>query len=146
VRLPLDPASRLTSFVVRGPDGKTAERLGKPEGGAALTIEAPAQLGPWSVDAAGPEGASRRFGFSVNPPRAEDRIAPLTKAELDALFAGEKNYRVADDEASLEREVKTGRIGQEVFPLIMMLILALVTAENFLANRFYRERAPAQLA
>ena len=35
------------------------------------------------------------------------------------------------------------RHGSEIFPWLMLLILALVTAENLLANRFHRETPKA---
>ena len=37
--------------------------------------------------------------------------------------------------------VKGIRVGRELFPWIMMLILVVVTLEGLLANRFYRETA-----
>ena len=36
-----------------------------------------------------------------------------------------------------------GRHGSELFPYLMFLILALVTAENLLANKFHRDTATA---
>jgi hypothetical protein len=39
--------------------------------------------------------------------------------------------------------VKGVRVGHEIFPWLMVLILFLVTAENLLANRFYRESTPS---
>ena len=40
---------------------------------------------------------------------------------------------------SLERVTQEIRVGHEMFPWLMVLILILVTAENLLANRFHRE-------
>ena len=60
------------------------------------------------------------------------------KPDLDRLF-GKATYALASDPQSLERTVQGIRVGHEIFPWLMVLILILVTAENLLANRFHRE-------
>ena len=56
---------------------------------------------------------------------------------------GKDGYALADDADTLEKLIDVVRVGHEIFPWLMMLILLLVTAENFLANTFYKEPAPA---
>ena len=90
------------------------------------------------MTASGPEGAAATLGFSVNPPLAETQLVPLEPRDLDALF-GKTNYHLADDPESLNRAITRGRVGHEIFPWLMALILMVVTAENFLANTFHRE-------
>jgi hypothetical protein len=34
------------------------------------------------------------------------------------------------------------RVGRELFPWLIIVIMMVVTAENLLANRFYRESQP----
>jgi hypothetical protein len=55
---------------------------------------------------------------------------------------GKEGYVLADDPQSLEKLIDVVRVGHEIFPWLMMLILVLVTAESVLANTFYKE-APA---
>jgi hypothetical protein len=142
VALPIEPGRRFTNFTVKGPESKAPDRLAEPATNATLTLVAPQQIGPWAVVASGAEGVSKTYGFSINPPLGEELLAPLAPADLDGLF-GKKNYQLADDAESLKRSQTEARVGREIFPWIMALILALVTAENFLANRFYRERTAA---
>ena len=140
VTLPLDPARPFTSFTVKDPQGKVSDRQTRPATSASLTIVAPAMLGPWTVSASGPDagGPGRDFGFSVNYAKGEDQMATLTEPELKTLFPGKDAYQLAVDTAGLAAKVKEGRIGFEIFPWVMMIILVLVTAESMLANRFYK--------
>jgi hypothetical protein len=139
--LPIDPSRQFKHYVFAGGEAKTTETLSPPVSGDALEIVAP-PLGHWTVTATGPEGAKAIMGFSVNPPLAETRLTPLQTRDLDALFGGTDRYELADDPESLKRAVGLKRIGQEIFPWLMALILVLVTAENVLANRFYRATSP----
>jgi hypothetical protein len=139
ISLPIDTGRRFRNFLIRAPEKKIPDqRLAEPPSNATLVIVSPPAVGPWTVIASGPEGASETLGFSVNYPQGEEQLAQLDARDLDGLF-GKDKYKLADDSASLQTAVTERRIGREIFPWVMALILALVTAENFLANRFYRE-------
>lgn len=140
VVLSIDPSKRYTNYAVQGPDKKTTDRLSPLVSTPSLVIQAPQVLGQWTVTATGGGLQPQTLGFSINPPVNETEVVALEPRDLDALF-GAKKYHLADDPESLKQVVQVGRVGRELFPLIMLLILALVTAENFLANRFYREKA-----
>ena len=75
--------------------------------------------------------------------RAEAR--PLAEEDLNTLFGNKDGFALADSAANLKRVQRTARVGRELFPWIMALILVLVTAENYLANRFHRERGTASV-
>jgi hypothetical protein len=140
VVLPIDPAHRVPSYLVQGPDPKTpADRHSPLASNPALLIPSPQALGHWTVTPSAPGTNQPTIGFSMNPPEAETHVAPLESRDLDSLF-GKKNYALADNPESLKHAVDVGRVGHELFPWLMAIILALVTAENFLANKFYRER------
>ena len=69
------------------------------------------------------------------------RKASLTRSrteDLDTIF-GKDNYKLAEDVQTLEKIVTIGRMGHEIFPWLMFLILIVVTLENFLANTFYKQ-------
>lgn len=140
VIIPIDATRRFTSYVVQGPDNKTSDRLSPLVSNPSLVVQAPQVVGHWTVTATGQGTSPQTLGFSVNPPRDETVVAPLEPKDLDSLFGKEK-YALADDQESLKHAEAVGRIGREMFPWIMALILALVTAENFLANKFYRQRS-----
>jgi hypothetical protein len=141
VVLPLDPAHRYKNYIVQGPDRKTSDRLSPPAANDSLLIVAPQPPGQWVVSASGPEGTGTKLGFSVNPPLSETEFTTLEARDLDALF-GKGNYALATDDESLKRVTASIRLGHEMFPWLMFLILILVTAENLLANTFYREKTP----
>jgi aerotolerance regulator-like protein len=138
VVLPIDPGRRFKNYIVQGPDARPSDRLSPPVTHDSLVIVSPQPIGQWSVLAAGDDGSKATLGFSVNPPTSESHFSPLEKRDLDALF-GKAKYALADDPQSLERVTQQARIGHEIFPWLMGVILILVTVEGLLANRFYRE-------
>ncbi|WZO99875.1 VWA domain-containing protein [Isosphaeraceae bacterium EP7] len=145
VILPLDPTKRVTNFTVTEPDGKTDRQTPTP-GSTGLVLVAPQQIGQWSVAGPSADGGIVEAGFSINPPLSEATTTPLQTAQLDSMFGGKDKYKLADDAEKLRTVVEGVRHGQELFPWIMALILLLVTAENLLANTFYREGAGPKAA
>jgi hypothetical protein len=142
VILPLDPTRRYKTYSVQPPDKAVPEDINPPTGSDSLVVVAPQSLGNWSVRATATEGKDGATGFSVNPPLAETQFTPLKTEELDVIFGGKDRYALADDPESLERAIQTTRIGREMFPWLIMLIMIVVTVESVLANRFYREAGP----
>jgi hypothetical protein len=139
VVLPLDPSRRYKSYFVQAPVKGVGEQVSPAEGSDSLVVVSPQHLGNWSVKATGTEGSMGLTGFSVNSPLAETQFAPLEEAELVSLFGGKDQFALANDPESLERVVQTTRVGREMFPWLILVIMAVVTAEGILANRFYRE-------
>lgn len=137
--IPLDPSRQFSAYSVQGPTGKAGERTGDPISGGQLLVSSPGEIGQWRILASGKDGPPRDLGFSVNPPRGEIQTTVLDARDLDGLF-GKGNYQLAEDAAGLKIAVGERRYGREIFPWIMALILLLVTAENLLANTFYREK------
>ncbi|GAC1464728.1 MAG: hypothetical protein NVSMB9_03670 [Isosphaeraceae bacterium] len=138
VVLPLDPTQRLKDYIVQDPERKTSERLTPPERSDSLVVVAPQQLGNWSVKASGTEGNERVMGFSLNSPVSETQFAQLDEENLNRLFGGKKQYTLADDSKSFRGVIDRLRVGSELFPWLMFIIMILVTVESVLANRFYK--------
>ncbi|MGO9812468.1 MAG: BatA domain-containing protein [Isosphaeraceae bacterium] len=138
VLLFLGPGARYQSFLLMGPDTKTPDSLAPSATSDYLEIVAPQMLGQWTVMAKDAENRQTRLGFSLNPPRSESQLVPLETKELDAIF-GKDGYALAEDAATLQKYQDTVRVGNELFPWLMMLILIIVTLENLLANTFYKE-------
>jgi len=138
VTLALKPDARYQDFKVTGPDKKTTERFSPPAAGDPLRITAPQHIGQWKVVAVAPDNKETTLGFSLNPPRSESILTKLEPADLDAMF-GKEGYVLAADDQSLEKLIDVVRVGHEIFPWLMILILMLVTAESVLANTFYKE-------
>ena len=66
----------------------------------------------------------------------ESDFSRLGAADLDLLL-GEGRYAIAENTESLTRTVNTGRMGMEVFPLILGLVIIIFCLELIVANRFY---------
>jgi hypothetical protein len=83
------------------------------------------------------------MGFSVNPAEGEEIVIPLEEKALFDLFGSKDYVKLAQDANDLRGKLHDVRVGFEIFPWLMMLILVIVTLENLLANKFHRERVPA---
>jgi hypothetical protein len=142
VVLPVEPGQRDATYLIEGP-GTKPEKIGETAGGGGgLLISAPPLIGDWKVTATG-GGQTRPYGFSVNVPQAETQLAPLAEPDLAVIFGGKDRVTLVDDPSKLEKVIIQGRTGRELFPWLMALILLIVTAENVLANTFYRDRPAA---
>ena len=141
VLLKLEPTARFTKFLVTGPDPTTKPRLVPSPSNEFLEVIEPPELGIWSVKATGADNRTTMMGFSVNVPDRTGRRANLTRStpqDLDTIF-GKGNYKLAEDVQTMENVGQIARLGHEIFPLLMFLILIIVTLENFLANTFYKQ-------
>ncbi len=142
--LAIDPSRRASNYTVQGPDPKVdTRRLAVPAIAETLLIAGPAKEGQWKVEWQGPDGSMGKAGFSVNVPAVESQVVALKPDDLDGLFGGKDQYKIADTAEKLRDLVIKGIYGTELFPWLMFLILALVTLENLLANKFHRESAQA---
>ena len=106
---------------------------------SSLLIVAPPKVGNWKVDASTASGAVEPLGFSVNAIPAESRLAPLEDSDLNTLFGGKDRYALADGKESLERIHELVRVGRELFPWFMIVIMLVVTVESVMSNRFHKE-------
>ena len=95
--------------------------------------------GNYQVQSGGTVGGIRR-GFSVNIPAA---ATSLSRVKPDALTAilGKGRFKLAHGRKEIDRSVSAGRIGRELYPLLIFLVALALGLEHLLANRFYR-RAP----
>jgi hypothetical protein len=150
VTLPLEAGGRVTDINAQPPGRVPPIRLNEPAAGRPLIVSTRATnvkaenlLGPWSVTVSRQGGQGEVLGFSVNPPAVEADLAAAEASTLDPIL-GKDRYKVADNLDDLNRQVEETTIGREAFPWIMLLILLLVTLENFLANTFYRDDPKVQ--
>jgi hypothetical protein len=146
VNLPLDTDQRYTEFSAQPPGRVPPIRLTEPAPGRPISVSTrllnfePGNLfGQWNVFASRAGAEPLRLGFSVNPPPAESDLTALAPSDLDSLL-GKDQYKVASSPEELVRKRTEGTVGRELFPWLMILILLLVTAENALANTFYRDK------
>jgi hypothetical protein len=138
VSLTLPPGTRAQTFLLTGPDAKNTQSLSPSASSDTLQVIAPQLLGQWTVTPRDAADRQLRLGFSLNPPGTESQFTPLLPADLDRLF-GKDGYALAEDAKTLQEKATEAKVGRELFPYMMMLILLVVTLENFLANTFYKD-------
>ena len=103
-----------------------------------ITVTATDTPGHYTLTAGG-EGGIRR-GFSVNLTAESTRLARASEDDLKTLF-GETSFRIARGRETLVREIGEARIGQELFPYLIVIVALILAAEHVLANRFYRNKS-----
>ncbi len=142
VHVPLPPTLSARRFLVRTPDLQQFVQTARP-GADVLTLDQCTQIGHYEVVPA-VEGVDFRACFSVNGPERESRFQRLSLQQLDELF-GKDRYSLAKDMKSLTRRVRTGRLGVEIVPTLLPLLLAVFLLELIVANWFYDEASANQL-
>lgn len=138
IAIEVDPGAAGALFSITDPAGEF-ERLSVDPTETSLVIPPPKHLGNYRVDAG---EAVRPFScrFSVNEP-AEESVLTKIPADRLAELIGKDRLRIARDPSQIEQVVGEARVGRELFPWLMILVIALVVAEGYLANRFYPKAA-----
>lgn len=135
VSLPLDRDRKLTKAILRMPDFKQ-RAIDIPADSRILNLRDLTAVGSYSVDSAD-QAVNYRMGFSLNPSPAESDLQRLDNKELDATL-GEGRYSINRDVSSLERNVSAGRLGQEMYGMVVAILVAAFALEQFTATWFYR--------
>jgi hypothetical protein len=133
--LELDPARMVQSYLLTGPDGVQV-RITPDVKQHRLVVTSTDQPGNYRVQAGGPaEGVDRGFSVNLSPDQTRlDRHADKDLAQLFGTFA----YRIARSKDQIELNVSTGRVGRELFGLLILVAAVILGLEHVLANRFYR--------
>lgn len=82
-------------------------------------------------------------GFSVNLPEAATDLARLEKERLDDILSKDR-FLLARGTEQLSRGVGEARVGRELFPFLMLIVVGLLAMEHLLSNRFYAPSSPAR--
>ena len=135
VNLPLDRDRKLTKVIVRSPDFKQ-KLIDIPAESRVLTLRDQTAVGSYKVDSVD-QSLDYHKGFSLNLPSSESDLKRLETEDLDGIL-GEGRYSVSRDPAILERNVATGRLGQEMYGMVVAFLVAVFAMEQFTATWFYR--------
>jgi len=137
--VPLGGERALGMYLLSTPSG---EQLRQTAGGEqdAVTISATEWPGNYQLRSGSDQGGFAR-GFSVNLPPTSTQLDRLDAEQLKALTEG-LPIRVARGRDQIDRSVNLGRVGLELFPLLIALVAIVLAAEHLLANRFH-DRPPA---
>ncbi len=84
------------------------------------------------------DGNSFTTDFAANNIDAESNLTRMSIESLDSIL-GEGRYARVNNPEELDRAVNIGRLGIEVFPVLMGLLIVLFAAEHLMANFFYDE-------
>ncbi|MBL8811460.1 MAG: BatA domain-containing protein [Planctomycetaceae bacterium] len=136
IDLPVPAALRFEQFLLRRP-GLRQTRGSLPPEQSAVLIDDADEAGHYLVR---PFESPSSFiaGFCVNDPDAETDLTRVPDDQLLAI-AGPDRATVLHDPSELQRAVRAGRLGVEVFPVLLGLLLILFSAEHLMANFFYDE-------
>lgn len=134
VVLPLDRDHKLAKAILRMPDFKQRS-IEIPEKSRTLTLRDSSLVGSYSVDSAD-RAINYHQGFSLNLPAAECDLKRLEKPELDSLLG--EHYSIARDLDKLEQNILTDRLGQEMYGMVLAILIAVFALEQFTATWFYR--------
>ena len=78
------------------------------------------------------------LGFSVNLPADTSQLNRIDSDDLKAVF-GDTPFRLARNRDEIDRSVSAGRVGQELFPYLIVLLVIILGCEQVLSNRFYQD-------
>ncbi|MBL8817174.1 MAG: BatA domain-containing protein [Planctomyces sp.] len=81
--------------------------------------------------------------FSMTLRDQETDLTQMTRKQLEDMLGAER-FSLVHNPTDLERAVRVGRLGIEVFPVLIGLLLLVFCAEHLMANFFYDEQ-PASL-
>ena len=101
-----------------------------------IVIPATTVPGNYTVRAGGQGQSALNLGFSANIPSGQTRLQRVDKPLLDRHF-GENNYQVVRTPQDIVFGTTRGRVGQEIYPLIIFLLACLFASEYVFANRIY---------
>ncbi len=136
VTVPLPPNSPTGPALLRAPD-LTQVRVEIPQDARDLSLPPVTAVGQYQILSTKKQPPALVAGFSVRPLATESDLTRLTKDDLDTMF-GEKRYGLSRDPQQLARSVTTGRLGQEVYGVVLALLIVFFFTEQATATWFYR--------
>jgi hypothetical protein len=137
--LHIDPNKRFSTVLVSTPRGESLRLSPNPQNDVLITTTgAP---GNYRVRAGG-DTDGINLGFSANLAAEASRLNRVAPERLKEVF-GDLSFHLAKNKEEIDRNVSLDRVGRELFPLLIALVAVLLAIEHLLANRFYREAAPA---
>jgi hypothetical protein len=136
VVLHLDGEKRFPVYALSTPRGDTI-RTPLDEKQQSIVVTSSDVPGNYRLQAGG-EGPGPAAGFSVNLPADVTRLERVGRDELKATF-GDVEFRLARGRDEIDRSVAAGRVGHELFPYLMVLVVIVLACEQVLSNRFYQD-------
>jgi len=140
--LPLSARDYRPIFSIKPPKGEPL-RQAVDEQQHSLVVSSTETPGNYAAVASGDSNVVR-LGFSTNLPESVSVLDQATADDLKAIF-GDTQFRLAHNREEIDRSVSIGRVGRELYPILIVLLALALGLEMILANRFYRH-PPAEKA
>ncbi len=137
----LDADQRRPTYVLTTPRGDQI-RTPPGEDQEAVVVTSTETPGNYHLEAGGSDQPVE-LGFSVNLPQSVSQLDRAGEDDLKAAF-GETPFRLAHDREEIDRSVSAGRVGKELFPYLIVLLVLVLAGEQVLANRFYQDYDTSQ--
>ncbi len=109
----------------------------------AIVVTSTEAAGNYRLQAGGDQAS--QLGFSVNLPASVSQLERVTPDDLKSIF-GDAPFRLAHNRDEIDRSVSAGRVGQELFPYLIVLLVLILACEQVLSNRFYQDHDTSQPA
>lgn len=137
VLLTLPPSAAERQMMLREPGLRQFPQTIPPDA-SSITVTRTDTQGPYTLveGADKPKGVS---GFSVNPRSEEFDLTRLTEDDLSEML-GHERFQLARSIEELKSNIRSADIGQEVFPVLLAVLLVFFCGEHLVANRFYEEQ------
>ncbi|HID74798.1 MAG TPA: VWA domain-containing protein [Planctomycetaceae bacterium] len=137
--LPLDPGATYRSYALSILDSPEAMemRLTPDLKQRALVVAATENVGNYRIRAGGTASGVDR-GFSVNMDPRQTSLERIAPEQLEQVLGG-LPVQLTQDREDLDQQMSRGRVGHELFALLILLVALILGAEHVVANRFYRE-------
>ena len=124
------------SCLLGTPQG-TSERLTPDPVRREIVVPLTTESGNYTVRSGGLGQSALNLGFSANLPPDATILQKVEKPVLDRHF-GEDGYQVVRTPQEIVFGAARGRVGQEIYAMIMFLLACLFAAEYLFANRIYK--------
>lgn len=134
--VPLDAGRRHPIYVLTTPRGDQM-RTPPGEGQESIVVTSTEVPGNYRLQAGGGQ-QEVDLGFSVNLPPSVSQLARAGPDDLRAIF-GETPFQLARSRDEIDRSVSAGRVGQELFGYLILLVVLVLACEQVLSNRFYQD-------
>ena len=128
----------LPALTVVDPQKEVAKIASDPKAGRTARLPAAKHPGIYRVDSS--EAEKLTAAYAVNVPDAESSLDPIEPKRLEEMFE-KGRLNVVKDVDSMQRAISKDRVGRELYGLLMLLLLIVVSIEGWFASRFYK-RAP----
>lgn len=132
----------LPAFSVVDPQKELAKVASDPKAGRVVRMPTTKFPGIYRVDSTDAEKLTA--AYAVNIPDSESSLEPIDPKRIEDMLE-KGRVSIIKDLDSMQRAISKDRVGRELFALLMLLLLIIISVEGWFASRFYKP-APGDAA